>query len=176
MGAGENCSTKFSNIGLKLGDEVCFDKASVAETFHQFFVTVASILVDKLPKGLGKYGMDFVHDFCHKKNMKQNGFSLAKVDEERVLTLLQKINTSKSTGLDYLPAKFLKDAAPIISKPLIHIINLSIENGSISCDMKSARVVSIHKKNSKTEAGNYRPVSFLSAISIFFLEESCMNN
>ena len=100
--------------------------------------------------------------------MKQNGFSLAKVDEEKVLTMLQKINTSKSTGLDNLPAKFLKDAAPIISKPLTHIINMSIECGDIPCDMKSARVVPIHKKNSKTEAGNYRPVSILSVVSEIF--------
>ena len=130
---------------------MCFDKASVAEIFIQFFVTVASTLVDKLPKGLGKYGMDFVHDFYHKKTVKQNGFSLAKVDEEKVLTTLQKINTSKSTGLDDLPAKFLKDAAPIISKPLTHIINMSTDCGDIPC----ARVVPIRKKNSKTEAGNY---------------------
>ena len=131
-------------------------------------MTVASTLVDKLPKGLGKYGMDFVHDFYHKKNVKQNGFSLAKVDEEKVLTMLQKINTSKSTGLDNLPAKFLKDAAPIISKPLTHIINMSTECGDIPCDMKSARVVPIHKKNSKTEAGNYRPMSILSVVSKIF--------
>ena len=103
------------------------------------------------------------------------GFSLAKVDEEKVLTMLQKINTSKSTGLDNLPAKFLKDAAPIISKPLTHIINMSMECGDIPCDMKSARVVPIHKKNSKTEAGNYRPVSILNVVQKF-LKGLCMIN
>ena len=79
-----------------------------------------------------------------------------------------KINTCKSTGLDNLPAKFIKEAAPVICKPLTHIINLSIMSGYISSDMKNARVVPIYKKNSKTEVGNYRPVSILSVISKIF--------
>ena len=147
---------------------MCFDKATVAEAFNHFFVTVASTLVNKLPTGLGRYGMDFVNDFYRKKNVKQNSFDLSQVSEEKVQKLLLKINASKSTGLDNLPAKFLKEAAPIIGKPLTHIINLSIESGEVPCDMKSARVVPIYKKNSKTEAGNYRPVSILSVVSKIF--------
>ena len=34
--------------------------------------------------------------------------------------------------------------------------------------MKSAQVVPIHKKNSKTGVGNYRPVSILSVVSKIF--------
>ncbi len=153
---------------LKVGDEVCFDKTTVADTFNHFFTTVASTLVKKLPTGSGNYGLNFVRDFYRKKSVCLNSFSLSHVDEITVLNLLSKINTSKSTGLDNLPAKFLKEAAPIISKPLTHIINLSIESGEVPKDMKMARVVPIYKKNSKTEAGNYRPVSILSVISKIF--------
>ena len=64
-----------------------------------------------------------------------------------------------------MPAKFIKEAAPIIAKPLTHVINLSILSGEVPSDMKSARVVPIYKKNCKTEAGNYRPVSILSVVS-----------
>lgn len=168
LGAGKSCSKKSCSIGLKVGDEVCFDKPTVAETFNQFFVTVAATLVNKLPSGSGKYGLNFVNDFYRKKGVQPNRFSLSQVEEDSVLKLLLKINTSKSTGLDNLPAKFLKDAAPIISKPLTHIINLSIEAGEVPNDMKNARVVPIYKKNSKTEAGNYRPVSILSVVSKIF--------
>ena len=70
------------------------------------------------------------------------------------------LNVSKATGLDGLSARFLKDGANQISSAIAHIINLSSYSGRIPDDMKTARVVPLYKKNSKSEPGNYRPVSF----------------
>ena len=56
----------------------------------------------------------------------------------------------------------------IISKPLTHIVNISIQTGNIPDDLKMARVIPLYKKKSKTDAGNYRPVSVLSIISKVF--------
>ena len=71
------------------------------------------------------------------------------------------LTASKATGLDSLPARFLKDGAEVIACPLAHIINLSLHSSQIPEDMKNARVV----PQSKTEAGNYRPVFILSVTS-----------
>ena len=51
------------NIGLNIGGEVCFEKGAVAEKFNSFFTTVASKLVEKLPKSLIKFGRQFVQTF-----------------------------------------------------------------------------------------------------------------
>ena len=75
------------------------------------------------------------------------------------------MSPNKATGLDGIPSRFVRDSAPMISEPLSHIINLSIIQGSVPDDLKSARVVPLFKKNDKTEVGNYRPVSILSVIS-----------
>ena len=75
------------------------------------------------------------------------------------------ISSSTATGLDEIPAKYLKDGSSVISKILTHIINLSITTGSIPDDLKMARIVPLYKKNSKTHVGNYRPISVLSVIS-----------
>ena len=72
------------------------------------------------------------------------------------------------TGLDNLPARFLKDSVSVIVAPLTHIINLSINTGSVPDDLKMARVVPLHKKESKSDTGNYRPVSILSIASKVF--------
>ena len=48
---------------------------------------------------------------------------------------------------------------------MAHIINLSLHSSQILEDMKNARVVPLYKKQSKTEPGNYRPVSILSVTS-----------
>ena len=54
---------------------------------------------------------------------------------------------SKSTGTDNIPARFVKDAASILAQPILHIINLSFEQNTVQNDLKSARVVSLLKKN-----------------------------
>ena len=53
----------------------------------------------------------------------------------------------------------------LITPPFCHIVNLSISQGNVPRDLKSARVVPLYKKEIKTEAGNYRPVSILSIFS-----------
>ena len=74
MGAGKKGSAKSSSIDLEVGGEVCFDRPgyTVAETFNKFFVNVASSLMNKLPAGSGRYGLDFVSNFYTKLNVKQN--------------------------------------------------------------------------------------------------------
>ena len=44
---------------------------------------------------------------------------------------LFKLNPSKSTGTDNIPTRFVKDAASVLTKPIVHIINLSIEQNVV---------------------------------------------
>ena len=78
---------------------------------------------------------------------------------------LNALSVDKATGLDGIPSRFVRDSASIIVCPLTYIINLSIIQGVVPGDLKSARVVPLFKKSDKTEVGNYRLVSILSIIS-----------
>ena len=51
-----------------------------------------------------------------------------------------------------------------LARPLKHIFNNSIETGIIPEDWKSANVTAIHKKGSRQEPGNYRPISLISVV------------
>ena len=53
----------------------------------------------------------------------------------------------------------------VISSPLSHIINLSLRLGCVPDEMKNARVIPLYKKKSKTDPGNYHPVSILTIVS-----------
>ena len=97
--------------------------------------------------------------------VKKDAFNLSQVNEETVLKHLETVNPGKATGLDNLPAKFIRDGAKHLAPPLTHIINLSLLSGKVPDELKSARVSPIYKKNSKTDPGNYRPVSVLCIIS-----------
>ena len=120
-----------------------------------------------MPKALGRFSSAFYYSFYADKGATLNSFELQNLTEKETLGLLRGLGRDKATGLDNIPARFLRDGASIIANPLTHIINLSISTGTIPEDMKSARVVPLHKKNSKTDTGNYRPVSILSCISKF---------
>ena len=51
-----------------------------------------------------------------------------------------------------------------ISTDLVDIFNLSFSLGIYATPLKTAKVISIHKKDSKRECSNYRPIAPLSNI------------
>ena len=73
--------------------------------------------------------------------------------------------TSLKLGIDKIPAKFLKDGAPIIAEHLTNIVNLSIKFSVFPSQCKIAKIKPLFKKGKKTESKNYRPISLLPLIS-----------
>ena len=151
----------------EIDGETCFDPKKVANCFNGFFTTVASNLVDKLPSSFNLFHTESstFQNFYKGKNVKDDEFMLIPVNEDFIYKELCKLNPSKSTGTDNIPARFVKDAASVFKKPIGHIINLSIEKNVDPKDLKNARVVPLFKKNKRSEVGNYRPVSVLSVVS-----------
>ena len=113
-------------------------------------------------------GKSHVVEFYRNKHVTEDMFSLANATVGQVSNILHSMSSSRATGLDEIPAKYLKDGSSVISKLLTHIINLSITTGSIPDDLKMARIVPLYKKNSQTNVGNYRPISVLSVLSKVF--------
>ena len=66
------------------------------------------------------------------------------------------LNSQKTTGLDGLPAKFLKDDASTFAKPLTCIIYMSITSGQFPKELKCVKIVPIYKKKLITDLGNNR--------------------
>ena len=97
-----------------------------------------------------------------------NSYSFSLVSENNVLGYLKQLDVNKATRLDGIPSRFVRDGVSIIACPLIHVINLSLIQGIVPEDLKSARVVPLFKKHNKTEVGNYCPVSILSILSKVF--------
>ena len=78
------------------------------------------------------------------------------------------LNTNKSGGPNSIPTEVLHLLQDQISNHLATICNLSFSTGVFPTILKTAKVVPIHKKNSKLEVSNYRPISLLSNIDKIF--------
>ena len=84
--------------------------------------------------------------------------------EELLQDKLQHLNIYKSTGPDMFHPRILRALEDKLARPLTHIFNNSVEIGIIPKDWKSANVTAIHKKGSRQEPGNYRPISLTSVV------------
>uniref|UniRef100_A0A8C5M941 Reverse transcriptase domain-containing protein n=1 Tax=Leptobrachium leishanense TaxID=445787 RepID=A0A8C5M941_9ANUR len=67
-------------------------------------------------------------------------------------------------GPDGIHPKLLKELSDVIAKPLTDLFNQSLLMGVVPEDWKLTNVVPIHKKGSREESGNYRPVSLTSVV------------
>ena len=164
LGSSTKCVTKSQNISLNIEGSLCFDKTKLANHFNTFFSSIAKKLSDSLPSASNMFNSQFITDY-YKDKVSNCSFVLHEVSEEIIFKHLSDLNIYKATCLDSIPAKFLLDGARAITRPLTSIVNLSIRTGSVPQEFKSARVVPIYKKKSKTDPGNYRPVSILCIIS-----------
>ena len=82
-----------------------------------------------------------------------------------MLKELRQLNPCKSTGLDEIPARFLKEGADFLKIPITFLVNMSISENCVPDAVKTARVKPLYKKNSNLDVGNYRPVSILNVVS-----------
>ena len=82
----------------------------------------------------------------------------------RIKHHLYKINPNKAQGPDEIHGRILKHCATSLAYPLSILFKISYNSGYIPSDWKLAHVVPIHKKGSKSNAENYRPISLTSLV------------
>ena len=167
----KNKKSESQETVINIDGNLCHDKKVIANKFNYYFTHVAANLVNMLPQSNNTFDVfsnEHVRKFYDEKGVEENSFELVQVGEQFVYNELKKLNALKATGLDLIPAKFLKDGAVILFKPICFMINLSISTSTFPDDLKNAKVTPLHKKKDKTDIGNYRPISVLSVVSKIF--------
>ena len=150
---------------MTIDEQNCHDQKTIANYFNDFFTTVADKLVQKLPLGKKHYDCksSLLREFY--SNNEREDSHLKHVSEEFVFKELNQLNSYKCTGLDEIPAKFLKEGTSFLKLPVTFLVNMLISDNCVPDAMKIARVKPLYKKNSNLDVGNYRPVSILSVVS-----------
>ena len=133
---------------------------------NSYFCNVASALATSLPKS-NRHFKSYLTQYKEK-------FSFTQVSEVEVFLLLENLDRKKSFGIDKVHPFLLSIGALEITKPLTHLINLSLTQGKFPDSLKIAKVVPVFKQGSHMLCTNYRPISVLPALSKIF--EKCIFN
>ena len=175
-----------NDISIVKDGKLITESLEIAEIFNKYYVNIFENATGKKPMNIkNQLHVDVTNKevFCKiveayinhpsilaiKENFPCQGvFSFKEVSEKEIFNNLNNLNIKKSTGDDNISSKFLKLSANILNKPLTFTINASIKNFNFPTKAKRAAVTAIYKSDDKTDIKNYRPISILNSLSIFF--------
>ena len=149
--------SNINSIKINSTSSTTSNPQEMSETFNTFFIEIGESLAEKLPDSSKSY-----RDYLVQA---QSSFQLRLVTPIEVLGLLKNLSANKATGLDKIPCRLVKMAAPFVNDSLSSMFNASIISSIFPSDWKLAKIIPIHKGNEKDELNNYRPISILSSIS-----------
>ena len=137
---------------FKFGDKIITNSPQICEKFNDFFINIGPNLSKDIPCQ-NKRAVDYV------EKMPESIF-LNPVDDNEVEAF--------SPVWDAISPKLLKHILPSILKPMVRILNISLEEVVFPDEMKIARVLPLYKSDDPMIANHYRPVSILPAFSKLF--------
>ena len=149
-----------SNITTEEGEVT--GKAA-AEAFATFFPQKISNLREKMPESLTQ--SNTAARRARSLGLCKNGIDFSTVEENTVKKAIQSMKPSKAADVHGISPVILKIIAPVIAVPLTLIINNSLLDATVPESWKKGKILPVHKKKSKKELGNYRPISILSTFS-----------
>ena len=132
---------------------------AISNIFNNYFSSIA---------GKTKLNISFSHkhfsDFL--KNRSNISFFISPTDKSEIENIISSLDSNKSVGPNSIPTKILKLLKNDISSQLSEIFNISFSSGVFPSILKTAKVIPVHKKDSKLELdfSNYCPISLLSNV------------
>ena len=133
---------------------------SIAFLFNNFFTNVGITLANAIKQKHTRSKLSF-----HQTTQVNSIFSFREIEVSSVLKQLSTLKTNKSTGLDRISGRLLKDAATIIAPSLAQIFNQSLKSNILPKIWKDGRVTPIFKSGECTVMSSYRPITVLPVLS-----------
>ena len=129
----------------------------ISNIFNNYFSSIATKT---------KLDISFSHkhfsDFL--KNRSNISFFASPTGKAEIAGVISSLDSNKSVGPNSILTKILKLLEDDISSQLSEIFNITFSSGVFPSILKTAKVIPVHKKDSKLDISNYRPISLLSNI------------
>ena len=146
-----------SPITLNINGKGISDPIEVDDHFNEYFSSIAD-----------NYDVSLQNNPANVQGptaINQAKFSIPLITIDDILNLVAILDQNKATGLDGIPAYFIKSSIHSIAPLLLRICNLIIEHGIFPNKWKKAKLTLIYKAEIRTERSNYRPISILPILS-----------
>ena len=156
---------------LDENDKVTSDSQKISNIFNEHYATLGAKVQQKIPTQEGDYKFYLdKRDKNGKRFINPDGctFYLSPAGPVEVEKIIDDLNLKKSIGPFGVPVFLLKKFKTFFSFWLSELVNLSFETGLFPDVLKIAKVNPLHKKESKLDHRNYRPISLLSVVSKIF--------
>ena len=154
-----NSSNRNQPSSLLVNNKLVSEPKLVAETFNEYFSTIAEKLQHKI-KHAPKNFSSFL------QNPNPYSFFIMPANVTQVINTINDLNSNKALGPYSTPTDIFHLIKLNVAEPLTEIINLSFEEGIYIDNLKIAKVISIFKeKGCNLDCTNYRPISLLSNIN-----------
>ena len=146
-----NCST---SISIQFNNRTHTDPTAMSNVFNNYFTSIAKKTNSNI-----KFSPKHYTDYLSHTNT--NTFFLAPTDKNEISFIISSLDSPKSSGSNSIPVKILKVLKNDVSQQLS---DMSFSTGEFPSVLKITKVMPIHKRESKVDYTNYRPISLLSNI------------
>ena len=148
----KSSSSNSPTFSLTYQNENMDNPERIANIFNNYFSTIGEKTQTKIKHSHKNYT-----DYFRNENL--DSFFLSPTNKEEIKIILSSLDIIRSIGLYSIPSKVLNMLKNAISQQLADLFNLSFTTGSFPTLLKTAKIISIFKKDSKLDFTNYRPVS-----------------
>ena len=125
---------------------------------HTYFSTICATSEIDIPNNVPSHEV-------YLNNPTEAEFNFEQIDNVTVLHYINKLKPSHSCEHDNISSNVLKIIAMELSPCLTLIINQVLSTGQFPKNLKTAKVIPIHKTGEKSLMKNYRPISILPVVS-----------
>lgn len=143
--------------GIRITDNVL-----VANIFQHYFMSIVGSL-DKSPEDPVILGDRIIQTF-----------TFDSVSTSEISNILETLDVGKATGIDGISSFILSQTSKELAKYIEILINQMLTYGKYPLKLKETIVYPIHKKDSKLNKENYRPVSVTNSLDKV-IEEALLN-
>ena len=128
--------------------------------FNRFFVDKVKMLRETTTMEPSTNPVNRLKSWLEHRNTVPN-FTLKRINVKILRKILKQMKGKMSFGTDGIDSYSLKLAGPLVEEALLHLVNLSIDSGLFANQWKPQLIFPTHKKGSKNDVKNFRPVSHL---------------
>lgn len=143
---------------IRYNDVNITDRKEIANIFGNYYSTV-------IQEKLNNHFNNSLSSKCTTLSITDTFMTFSPVTAYDVKVVIKNLPNKKSTGLDEIPIKLIKECSNELAPILADIINASILTGTFPNRLKIAALIPIFKKGASENIDNYRPIALLSIIS-----------